>query len=62
MHFRVKKLSRLKKSERKDTIFYSFSVLLLVTVTIYKALAQETKDRGDSGTATQKLEETKKIE
>ena len=36
MHFRVKKLSRLKKSDRKNTIFYSFSVLLMGTVTIYK--------------------------
>ena len=37
-HFHVKQLSRLKKSEGKNTIFYSFSVLPTVAVTIYKAL------------------------
>ena len=57
--FSLEKLSQLKKSEGKNTIFYSFSVLLTVTVAIYKVLsgfiAQETKGRGDYGTAKQDL-------
>ena len=52
MHFCVKQLSRLKKSEGKNTIFYSFSVLPTAFAhshgeNLHGFIAQETKDWSD---------------
>ena len=67
MHFRVKNLSRLKKSEEKTPFSIHFQYHS-VTVTIFSHgdnlqgfIAQETKYKGDLGTATQNLEEMRKI-
>ena len=46
MHVRVKRLSRLKKSEGENAIFYSLLVLQSQGDNLQGIIAQETKDRG----------------